>query len=526
MRFKRMGLGPKLVAAFLAVGILPFAFMGLVSLINATGSLSDAAFRQMANVREAKRAELQRYFQGRREDLEGLVSVVKTLQQKGSEKLRLVQSIKKAQVEELFRRIFSDIRVLAANNTVIDGLRRFSAVFQSEGKIGSSPIYDYLVMSFGEALKEIKERYCYEDLLLISKEGRVVYTVNQGSDLGEDLQKGDLKDSPLSRIFQSALKGVSVQDFEPYTPDQGKYRAFVGAPVFKGKQLLGVVALKLSPEPFNLIMHCREGMGRTGETYLVGKSGGGIALRTDMIATGEKGFVYKTGHTISKPYTEAALSGRSGTGVFTDCLGNLVLVSFDPLQIEGLNWAIISKMNLEEVIVPTLEGEEKDFLSHYAEQYGYEDILLIHPQGQVFYSVARGKDLGANLLEGEYASTGLGRLVQKVLERKESGFADFELYPAVQDMPVAFLAAPMLHNGKLVLVVAVRISFKEINAIMQQRKGMGETGEAYLVGRDGLMRSDSILDPQQHSVQASFLHPERGRVRTLAAKEALSLIHI
>ncbi|MFT2110779.1 HAMP domain-containing protein [Marinomonas sp. 2405UD68-3] len=39
---------------------------------------------------------------------------------------------------------------------------------------------------------------------------------------------------------------------------------------------------------------------------------------------------------------------------------------------------------------------------------------------------------------------------------------------------------------------------------MQQRDGMGDSGETYLVGQDKLMRSDSYLDPKNHSVIASF----------------------
>ena len=58
--------------------------------------------------------------------------------------------------------------------------------------------------------------------------------------------------------------------------------------------------------------------------------------------------------------------------------------------------------------------------------------------------------------------------------------------------------------------------------MMQGRSGMGETGEIYLVGQDGLMRSDSYLDSQNHSVFASFANPDVGVVDTEASREALS----
>jgi methyl-accepting chemotaxis protein len=51
---------------------------------------------------------------------------------------------------------------------------------------------------------------------------------------------------------------------------------------------------------------------------------------------------------------------------------------------------------------------------------------------------------------------------------------------------------------------------------------MGETGETYLVGNDNLMRSDSYLDPANHSVVASFKNPDKGSVDTEATREALS----
>jgi len=67
---------------------------------------------------------------------------------------------------------------------------------------------------------------------------------------------------------------------------------------------------------------------------------------------------------------------------------------------------------------------------------------------------------------------------------------------------------------------AYQISLKSINNIMQQRSGMGETGETYLIGQDKLMRSDSFLDPTGHSVKASFSN--NAKVDTEAAREVLS----
>jgi methyl-accepting chemotaxis protein len=70
--------------------------------------------------------------------------------------------------------------------------------------------------------------------------------------------------------------------------------------------------------------------------------------------------------------------------------------------------------------------------------------------------------------------------------------------------------------------VALQLSLDSINSIMTRRDGMGKTGETYLVGQDKLMRSDSYLDPANHTVIASFANPEKGSVDTEASRQALS----
>jgi methyl-accepting chemotaxis protein len=59
----------------------------------------------------------------------------------------------------------------------------------------------------------------------------------------------------------------------------------------------------------------------------------------------------------------------------------------------------------------------------------------------------------------------------------------------------------------------------KINSIMARRDGLGKLGETYLVGPDGRMRSDSVLDPESFSVLASFRQGE-GHVRSPAITAA------
>ena len=73
----------------------------------------------------------------------------------------------------------------------------------------------------------------------------------------------------------------------------------------------------------------------------------------------------------------------------------------------------------------------------------------------------------------------------------------------------------------MVAILAAQLSIEDINSIMKERDGLGESGETYLVGPEGLMRSDSYIDPKNHSVESSFRNPNKGTVNTLSVIKAL-----
>ncbi len=169
-----------------------------------------------------------------------------------------------------------------------------------------------------------------------------------------------------------------------------------------------------------------------------------------------------------------------------------------------------------------IERDHGVFLKKYVDSYSYYDLFLIAPDGLAFYTVAKEPDYRSNLITGAYAGSNLGRLIKKVRETKAVGLADFEPYAPSNGEPAAFIAAPLLQNGEVKLIVALQLSLDAINDVMRQREGMGETGETYLVGPDRLMRSDSFLDPKTHSVKASFANPVAGKVDTEASRNALA----
>ncbi len=155
------------------------------------------------------------------------------------------------------------------------------------------------------------------------------------------------------------------------------------------------------------------------------------------------------------------------------------------------------------------------YLSNFVSAYSYYDVFLINRDGQVVYTYAKEDDFGTNLVSGKYVDTNLARVFQAALKLKqgETTLSDFQFYAPSANAPASFTAAPIYDSGQVVGVLAFQLPLDKITAIMQERTGLGDTGETYLVGADHLFRSESRF------VKNSLLTV---KVDTEAANNALS----
>jgi len=190
--------------------------------------------------------------------------------------------------------------------------------------------------------------------------------------------------------------------------------------------------------------------------------------------------------------------------------GNLTIAANGPFPVEHKN-------------VKKMVKESEAYFSHYMENKGYYDIFLITKQnGHVMYTVAKESDHGANLRVGPLKDTGLGEVWRKTLENNRTTFVDMRPYGPSNNAPAMFIGRPIKSAGVIEGVLVMQLSGKEINKVMTFREGYGESQEDYLVGADKLMRSDSFLDPVNHTLQASFANPTLGSVDTDASRRALA----
>ena len=205
-----------------------------------------------------------------------------------------------------------------------------------------------------EFYKNYIEEYGYYDLFLITPTGSIFYTVARESDYQTNILDGRFSSSNLGSLIKQVRdqKRFGFADFAPYEPSNFDPAAFVAQPLLDSNgQVSLYVALQLPLEGIQAIMGTRDGMGETGESYLVGED---LKMRSNS-------FLDPTGHSVSASFagtiekngvdTDAvrrALSGERNTDIIIDYNNNPVLSSFDRIEFDDFNWAILSEIDESE----------------------------------------------------------------------------------------------------------------------------------------------------------------------------------
>ncbi|NER00154.1 MAG: hypothetical protein F6K30_26230, partial [Cyanothece sp. SIO2G6] len=170
---------------------------------------------------------------------------------------------------------------------------------------------------------------------------------------------------------------IQLGDFQFYRPSYNAPAAFIAGPIYDGSRLVGILAAQLPIDEINRVLTGsqnwqQDGLGDTGETYLVGDD---LRLRSAarlLIESPEEYFgilrdsridpetvdlieQLQTSLLLHPIETDAAkdvIVGESGTRIMPGYYGSDVLSSYAPLNIQGVNWGIVSEMALAEAYVP------------------------------------------------------------------------------------------------------------------------------------------------------------------------------
>ncbi|MCP4695674.1 MAG: methyl-accepting chemotaxis protein [Gammaproteobacteria bacterium] len=164
-----------------------------------------------------------------------------------------------------------------------------------------------------------------------------------------------------------------------------------------------------------------------------------------------------------------------------------------------------------------LHAQYHDMFREYQKEYGYYDIFLVEPHsGNIIYSVFKEADFGTSLRSGPYAESNIGDVFKKTVNAGNRNFTKLEDFAHYEPSKGAasFIASPIFNGTKRIGVLIFQMPIDQINAIMRERSGMGDTGETFLTGADKLMRSDS-----RFSEESTIF---KQRVDTITANKALN----
>ncbi|WYD79680.1 MAG: methyl-accepting chemotaxis protein [Candidatus Electrothrix gigas] len=489
--FGGLGLRGKLVVIMLLVGMLPFLASALIDQFQAGKALESRADDQLASIREMKKNQIANYLDERQGDMEVLSNLVASLRAEALRKLSAIQTIKIQSMQRYFEKRRADVEVVRHSLTTISAIQELQESFKEEGSRVGGSLWNGYKEKYGSWYSAFTGEHGYYDVFLISTDGDILFTVKEESDLGQNVVNGGLRNSGLGELFARVMKErqTVLADYAPYAPYNNDQAMFIGGPIQdESGRVIGVAAMQLSKEELNKIVNQREGLTSTFESYLVGDAKNPTYHSDRTVKEGRIGEPHDT------PDTRLALAGKSGHLKKIGTTGVLEISVYGPVEIPGLNWGLITNGSLAEVIVPKEEGQPEDLMQQYQKAYGYYDIFLIAPTGLVFYTVKQESDYLSNMLNGKYSDSNLGRLIQQVVKTKRAGMVDYKRYAASNNEPAAFFAAPVLDpQGQLAMIVATQLADTDIQAILSETTGLGDTGEAFLVGEDYLARSDSRL---------------------------------
>jgi anti-anti-sigma regulatory factor/HAMP domain-containing protein len=178
--------------------------------------------------------------------------------------------------------------------------------------------------------------------------------------------------------------------------------------------------------------------------------------------------------------------------------------SLQHLFISASPFAVGSKQLLDDsgagVRYDEVHGRYHPLIRSFLERFGYYDVFLVDAAtDRIVYSVFKEVDFGTSLETGPYRSSNLAAAYRVARDSGVDSFTrleDFESYRPSYDAPASFISSPIFDGEEMLGVLVFQLPLDRINDVMTSGRawrevGLGASGEAYLVGSDRRLRTES-----------------------------------
>jgi class 3 adenylate cyclase len=403
------GLATKVFATLIVLAAIAVLVTGILGYVRAREALEETIYNQLTAARQTKARQVETYFRTVHDELvilaasKMVIDAAHGFAQTFAELDRnSVPDEITVKVSDWYARNFlpNVSHVLGKNFNVADYLPNGSAATYLQyhyiianpqpprqrmllDDAGDGSAYSALHATYHPLLRKAAATTGFFDFMLAdARTGRLVYGMAKEVDFTTSLRAGPYRNSNVATAVARCQaiadpSATCLEDFAPYVPSDGQPIAFMAAPVLEQGAVIGVLIAQLSIDEIDRVVTGgrrwrEEGFGATGETYLIGPDGrlrSGARLFdedreryfSELAASGdppeEIEAIRRYGspvlqQKIDTPATRAALAGVEGTGQVMGNFGKPTLASWGPLNIPGVKWALVSKIETSEAFAP------------------------------------------------------------------------------------------------------------------------------------------------------------------------------
>ena len=415
--FKRLTFGSKILLALLLTALLSTFLTGWIGYTSGRDALKNAVFEQLESVGNIQANTITDSFNRTLDTVltisESDIAVVATKQFKAAfDKLKDVKITpeQKAKLANYYQKDFmprlaqnTDIKPMLENYLPYQPAQeylQYEYIAANPYKIGErdklnfakdKSEYDAIHNKFHPKLRNFVDRFSYYDLFLVDADsGQVLYTDKKEVDFMTNLKDGPYSSTALAKAYEKSIlsKGdlsyVSLVDFEHYVPTYGDPAAFFTSPIYDGPKMIGVLIVQMGVNKLNDLLTFNDkwkeaGLGKTGETYLVGEdhfmrttSRRFLQHRVEFLKSlKEHGYEPEMLNRLDKQNTpilnltvnthsvKQALAGESGSILEKSSGGVDILSFYQPIKIGDFRWALIARKEQSEAFAPIAELTRK-----------------------------------------------------------------------------------------------------------------------------------------------------------------------
>ncbi len=395
----RLNIQTKLATILLGVGLPALLVMGVLGYLNGERSIRALVQDQLLAINASKAAHVESYFSDLQRTTDGFAhdpTVAQALGEFAATSQGLSDAEDPAALWEYFKKTYpADEGGAIPEPPSTPSGRRLQELYVARNRFplqqhdlledaGDGSAYSAVHRRYHGFLRNVRDAIGLNNIMLVDARSRtIVYAVRKHADFQITLDSPALAGTNLKETAEAALKGqTNFADFQRFAPAFNDPVGYVSVPIRAGGSsdgaIVGCLVGQFKIEELDRILSGdkgweAQGLGKSGEAYILGR--GDLKMRTDArrlyddkdalvrdlqakgVAGVDLAFVKDRSTTvlafpIDTAAAKAAAKGETGFMRARGFAGNDIFVAYRPLNLAGLNWAILSRRDTDETLAP------------------------------------------------------------------------------------------------------------------------------------------------------------------------------